>query len=101
MSSDLTLATRARVHAALGDPTRLAVVDALALGDLSPGALAQSLGIASNLLAHHLKALEAAGLLARVRSESDRRRVYLQLERGMLGALRPVPRRAAERVVFV
>jgi protein-tyrosine-phosphatase len=101
MSVDALLAERARVHAALGESTRLAVVDALALGDLSPGALAQSLGIGTNLLAHHLKALESVGLISRVRSEHDRRRVYLRLERGVLDGLLPTQQRAAERVVFV
>ena len=33
----------------------------------------------SNLLAHHLKVLEEAGLISRHRSEGDRRRTYLRL----------------------
>jgi protein-tyrosine-phosphatase len=85
----------------MGDPTRLAVVDALGSGDLSPGALAQSLGIPTNLLAHHLNVLEAVGLVSRVRSESDRRRVYLRLERTVLDGLMPARHQAAARVVFV
>ena len=52
---------RAAVYAALGDPARLAVVDALALGDRSPGELGESLGLPSNLLAHHLRLLEQVG----------------------------------------
>jgi protein-tyrosine-phosphatase len=101
MSGEATVTLRAQLHAALGDPTRLAVVDALALSDLSPGELAQSLGIRSNLLAHHLHVLESVGLLCRVRSESDRRRAYLRLERDVLDGLLPVQQRTAERVVFV
>jgi hypothetical protein len=31
------LQARARIHAALGDAARLAIVDALTLGDASPG----------------------------------------------------------------
>ena len=53
---------RARIHAALGDPARLAIVDALTLGDASPGEIAHDLGMPTNLVAHHVKVLtEAAG----------------------------------------
>src|SRR3546814_5969508 len=33
----------------------------------------------SNLLAHHLKVLEGAGLIVRTRSEGDRRRSYVRM----------------------
>ena len=72
-------AARAAVHAALGDPTRLAVVDELRLSDRSPGELAERLDVAGNLLAHHLAVLEAAGIIQRFPSEGDRRRRYLRL----------------------
>ena len=36
-------------------------------------------GLGSNLLAHHLRVLEEAGIIRRVRSEGDRRRSYVQL----------------------
>src|SRR6187431_2201341 len=70
---------RAAVHAALGEPVRLAIVDRLGPGDASPGELAEAVGLASNLLAHHLKVLEEAGVIRRVRSEGDKRRSYVQL----------------------
>lgn len=73
------LARRARVHAALGEPARLAMVDRLVPGDASPGELGQELGIATNLLAHHLRVLQDAGLIDRVQSEGDRRRSYVRL----------------------
>lgn len=73
------LERRARLHAALGEPVRLAVVDRLALGDASPGDLGAEVGLASNLLAHHLGVLQEAGIIRRVRSEGDRRRSYVQL----------------------
>ncbi|WP_395728068.1 helix-turn-helix domain-containing protein [Nakamurella sp.] len=75
------LMRRARVHAALGEPARLAIVDRLVPGDASPGELGQEMGIATNLLAHHLRVLEDAGLINRVRSEGDRRRSYVRLRR--------------------
>ena len=75
----MTVERRAAVHAALGEPVRLAIVDRLGPGDASPGELAAAVGLGSNLLAHHLKVLEEAGVIRRVRSEGDRRRSYVQL----------------------
>ncbi|GAA2214296.1 helix-turn-helix domain-containing protein [Nonomuraea monospora] len=93
---------RAAAHAALGDPIRLAMVDDLLLGDRSPGELGQTFGLSSNLLAHHLKVLQEAGLIIRARSEADRRRSYVRLRPGALARLGPAPAApAAERVVFV
>jgi ArsR family transcriptional regulator, arsenate/arsenite/antimonite-responsive transcriptional repressor / arsenate reductase (thioredoxin) len=70
---------RAAVFAALGEPIRLALVDRLVAGDASPGDLAADVGLGTNLLAHHLRVLEDAGIIRRVRSEGDRRRSYVQL----------------------
>ena len=74
----ISVERRATVHAALGEPVRLAIVDRLGPGDASPGELAEVVGVGSNLLAHHLKVLEDAGVIRRVRSEGDRRRSYVQ-----------------------
>lgn len=95
------LRDRARVHAALGEPARLAIVDRLVLGDASPGELGRELSVPSNLLAHHLKLLERAGILERVRSEGDLRRRYLRLRADRLPDLMPAGLRVAPRVVFV
>jgi protein-tyrosine-phosphatase/DNA-binding transcriptional ArsR family regulator len=97
-----SLEGRARVHAALGEPARLAVVDALLLGDASPGELSGMLGMPSNLVAHHLRVLTEAGVVRRTRSEADRRRWYVRLVPEALAAVSVRgggPR--AERVVFV
>ena len=75
----MTVGARAAVHAALGEPVRLAIVDRLGPGDASPGELRAVVGLPTNLLAHHLKVLDEAGLIRRVRSEGDRRRSYVQL----------------------
>ncbi|MFL6075214.1 MAG: helix-turn-helix domain-containing protein [Mycobacteriales bacterium] len=92
---------RARSHAALGEPARLAIVDRLLLGDASPGEIGRALGLPSNLLAHHLKSLERAGLVERSRSEGDHRRVYLRSRPAALAGLAPTGTVDAPRVVFV
>ncbi|MCW2840699.1 MAG: ArsR family transcriptional regulator [Aeromicrobium sp.] len=73
------LERRAVRHGVLADVARLAVIDELALGDRSPSELQTIIGLPSNLLAHHLNVLEEAGMVARRRSEGDRRRTYLTL----------------------
>lgn len=73
------LVARAARHRALGDPIRLAVVDALVAGDLTPGELGDLVGLGANHLAFHLRTLEAAELVAVRRSEGDGRRRYVTL----------------------
>jgi protein-tyrosine-phosphatase len=59
------------------------------------------LGLATNLVAHHLKVLEDAGLVVRTRSEGDRRRTYVRLRPEALAAIATPALTAAKRVVFV
>lgn len=103
MITDARSEARLRSLHAVADLVRLAVVDTLVGGDVSPSALASDLAIPGNLLAHHLKVLESAGIVRRVRSEADRRRSYVQLVPGSLDRLLPgsPARRVAPRVVFV
>lgn len=95
------LERRAGVHAALADPARLLIIDTLSVGDASPSELSAMLAMPSNLLAHHITVLQDHGLVARNRSEGDRRRTYLRLVPDVLEALDPPPTRRAERVLFV
>lgn len=92
---------RARIHAALGDPARLAIVDTLSLGDASPGEIAHALNLPTNLVAHHVNVLTDAGLVVRTRSEGDRRRTYLRLQPDTLAQLSTPGLPTAARVVFV
>ena len=103
MNSEQTaeLGRRSAVHAALSDPSRLRIIDTLLIGDASPTELASMLGMPSNLLAHHLRTLESAGLVVRQRSEGDRRRTYLRLIRDALTNLGPSIVATPQRVVFV
>jgi ArsR family transcriptional regulator, arsenate/arsenite/antimonite-responsive transcriptional repressor / arsenate reductase (thioredoxin) len=99
--STAELEARARAHAALGDPHRLAMIDLLAFEDLSPGQLGARLELPTNLAAHHLRVLEEAELITRVRSEGDGRRTYVTRTAAcnqLLGAT-ALPRPA--RVAFV
>jgi ArsR family transcriptional regulator, arsenate/arsenite/antimonite-responsive transcriptional repressor / arsenate reductase (thioredoxin) len=87
---------------ALGDPIRLGAVDLLQSEDLSPDALGAALGVPGNLLAHHLKVLQGAGIVTRAHSQSDRRRTYVRLVPDALAGLLPQPAPlSASRVVFV
>jgi protein-tyrosine-phosphatase/DNA-binding transcriptional ArsR family regulator len=101
MSTDLPLERRAALHAALADPARLAITDTLCAGDASPSELGERLGMRSNLIAHHLRVLAEAGIIARARSEADHRRVYIRLLPEALTALVPASLLRAPRVVFV
>lgn len=95
------LESRAARHAALADPLRLRVTDLLSIGDLTPTELQAACGVPSNLLAHHLNVLESAGLIARTRSEADRRRSYISLVPESLQQLGPSIEAGRRRVVFI
>lgn len=103
MKTDPADAFRVRVarHAALADPARLHIVDLLTVGDFSPTELQAELGMPSNLMAHHLRVLEDAGLTVRRRSEADKRRSYIRLAAGALNGLAPGAEHGATRVLFV
>lgn len=88
--------------AALGDASRLSIVDALILGDRSPSDLADITGCDSNLLAHHLRILEEAEMVRRVKSHGDGRRRYVQLLPGALdGLLTTTTSTVKRRALFV
>jgi ArsR family transcriptional regulator, arsenate/arsenite/antimonite-responsive transcriptional repressor / arsenate reductase (thioredoxin) len=79
--------SRAATYRALGEPSRLAIADALALSDRTPGELRELLGLEWNLLGFHLRVLEDAAVVERRGSEGDRRRRYVRLRPGLLGRL--------------
>ncbi|MGE0229007.1 MAG: helix-turn-helix domain-containing protein [Dehalococcoidia bacterium] len=92
---------RAALHAALGDEHRLAIVDSLLRSDCTPTELGRALGLSSNLLAHHLDVLEAAGVIQRVISAGDRRRRYVRLNHAALDRLVARPPLRASHLLFV
>ena len=97
----MDLDKRAEIHAALGNPERLRIVDDLTLGDRSVSELADLVRMPGNLLAHHLEVLERAGLIRRHVSEGDRRRRYVSLEQATLATLIVKGATPIRNVVFV
>ena len=83
----MDLTHRAGVHAALGDPQRLQIADALTVGDLTVSDIATLMNMPGNLLAHHLDVLEDAGVVDRRTSEGDRRRRYVVLNPSVAGLI--------------
>lgn len=55
------------VFAALSDPTRRAIIKRLAQGEASAGELAEPFGISKPAISKHLKVLEKANLVIRMR----------------------------------
>src|ERR671919_1147496 len=99
---EMSLAERTAIHGALGDPHRLEIVDELAMSDRSPSELGASLGIGSNLLAHHLRVLEEAGVVERLASAGDARRRYVRLVPDAVSVIaQPVATLMARHVLFV
>jgi protein-tyrosine-phosphatase len=96
-----SLTGRAALHAALGEPVRLAIVEDLVVSDRSPKELATRFSVSSNLLAHHLDVLEDVGLIERFMSAGDRRRRYVRLVRAPLARLGVATARPAGQMVFV
>lgn len=92
---------RARLHAALGDPLRLRMVDSLLLGDRTFQELADAAGLPGNAAAYHLAVLDEAGLIARRASEGDRRHRYIHLRPEPLELLGLPARAVTGAVLFV
>lgn len=108
MDIDSSREARVAWHRALGDPHRLAIVDALDVTDATPGELGVQVGLSSNLLAFHLDALEAVGIVTRHASAGDGRRRYVALGPSAPTATLDDPpepalgdRLSAQRVLFV
>jgi DNA-binding transcriptional ArsR family regulator len=102
MEVEMPLLRRAAIHAALADPHRLEIVDELAMSDRAPSELSASLAIGSNLLAHHLRVLEEAGVVERLASAGDARRRYVRLVPDAVSVIaEPVATLVARHVLFV
>ena len=70
---------------ALSEPNRLRIFATLMTGDSCNNELRDILGLAPNLLSHHLRALEKAGLVHSRRDQVDGRWIYYSVDRGAAG----------------
>jgi DNA-binding transcriptional ArsR family regulator len=68
---------QAAVFVALGEPSRLRIVDLLRAGPLSVGAIAETLGIRQPQVSKHLRVLGDSGLVS---SQAQARQRIYQLE---------------------
>jgi ArsR family transcriptional regulator, arsenate/arsenite/antimonite-responsive transcriptional repressor len=66
---------------ALSEPNRLRIFAALMNGDSCNCELQETLGLAPNLLSHHLRSLEKAGLVHSRRDRVDGRWIYYSVDR--------------------
>lgn len=88
MEEGADLERRAKVFAALSDPTRLRIVDLLAEeGRMTNSEASEKLGISASLYSHHGKVLLEAGLATRKR---EGQKVYCSFNRDYLPLLRRV-----------
>ena len=68
----------------LADPNRLRIFATLIQGDSCNARLNEQLGLAPNLLSHHLRTLHEAGLVRDRRDELDARWIYYTVDREAL-----------------
>lgn len=73
---------------ALAEPNRLRIFERLIEGDSCNRELQAVLGLAPNLLSHHLRALEKAGLVRSRRDRVDARWIYYGIDGSQVDALR-------------
>ena len=76
-----TVAEVAAVLKALGEPNRLRIFAELMEGDTCNAELNEALGLAPNLLSHHLRVLSEAGLITSRRDRIDGRWIYYAVDR--------------------
>ncbi len=76
-----TLEEAAVLFKVLADPNRLRILDTLMQGDTCNCELTEQLGLAANLLSHHLRILRQAGLVNSRRDALDGRWIYYAVDK--------------------
>jgi DNA-binding transcriptional ArsR family regulator len=69
----------------LADPTRRRIFLLLMGGEVCNCEMAGQLGLAQNLISHHLRQLRQAGLIRARRDDRDQRWIYYAIDRDALG----------------
>jgi ArsR family transcriptional regulator len=88
----------------MADPTRRRIFLLLMGGEVCNCEMAGKLGLAQNLISHHLRQLRQAGLVRARRDERDQRWIYYAIDRDVLGRVhREIgvmfdPERVGERI---
>ena len=85
LPADRNRAVAAARFRALGDETRLRLLELLIAGERSVAALMEDTGLGQSLVSHHLRALREAGL---VRDRRDGRWVYYSIAEPALTSTR-------------
>jgi ArsR family transcriptional regulator len=76
----------ARLLKLLADPTRRRLFAALTEGETCNCELSEGLGLAQNLVSHHIRQLREAGFVRERRDASDARWIYYSLDSDALAA---------------
>ena len=76
----------ARLLKLLADPTRRRLFLKLTEGETCNCELSEGLGLAQNLVSHHIRQLREAGFVRERRDETDARWIYYRLDADTLGA---------------
>ena len=71
----------------LAEPNRLRIVDLLMQGEQCNCEMGGKLGMAPNLISHHLGVLQKAGLIEARRDPDDARWIHYSMSRGALAGL--------------
>jgi ArsR family transcriptional regulator, arsenate/arsenite/antimonite-responsive transcriptional repressor len=76
-----------KIAKALGHPKRLAILNMLMQGVQCNCEIAAQLGLADNLISHHMRILEESGLVQSERDPQDRRWIYYSIDPEMLARI--------------
>jgi ArsR family transcriptional regulator, arsenate/arsenite/antimonite-responsive transcriptional repressor len=87
-SETADVALLSQVARALGHPKRIAILDALMQGVQCNCEISAQLGLADNLISHHMRVLEESGLVQSERDPQDRRWIYYSIDVEVLGRVR-------------
>lgn len=87
VAESTTLDVYAHLFAALGDPTRLAILALLRQRDQCVCHLMEALDLRQSLVSHHVGVLRRAGLIVSYPHPNDRRWLYYRLDRAAVAAL--------------
>lgn len=79
--NETEIAELTAVLKALSDPNRLRIFAELMRGDSCNGELQENLALPANLLSHHLRVLNEAGLVNSRRDRIDGRWIYYSIDR--------------------